>query len=851
MALLGCMGLIGAASAVPAAADRTETLDLFTRGWPRAFFFRASEGMAANQNVTYEVWEQNFVRLSGIEGKALDEEVPGRSRRNVDFFTRFKAAHPRQLVLLHYNGNARDPRDKGDDYFSGHWIYYTGCRLTQDLPARDDISDLHVEDVRLFHTNIGRYGDKNEDIGLCLLDDEGRPDWRRSEQVELVSVDSQRGVLRVRRGAFGTSPRNFPAQTSYAAAHVSEGPWGRRSNLMWFYNFSPRCPRDEQGRAAVDILVDELGKELGPGGRLEKFDGIEFDVLTHQRWGPGGSGLRGIDTDGDGQSDNGYHEGVNVYGVGVYEFCRRLRERVGDDRFLLADGASHRNQRAFGQLNGIESEGWPHLSDWEFRDWSGGLNRHLYWDAFGRKPVFNYVNHKYIERQEGRHPDIPFSRHRLSLAAAQFVNAAVTYSFAPPREPGGLFPIWDELWQGEEQRLGWLGEPLGPARRLAADAPDALKGAGSRWPRRFVQRFAGEGISFAGDGGAVKVEAADAEATQLRFQLPEVPCRGPDLFVAVTMRAAARAGHPAGMPRLAWVGIARPPGELVRQDPPPRTGMRLRSQEEAPLDQATGAGVRYFPARILGGESREAYMCHPPYRGAVGYTFWERDVAVPREGVLRFAIGMGELSPERSDGVVFSVLLRAQGDRWETLFEKTYNEFRWQDEEVSLAQWAGRRVALRFVTDCGPNDNSVTDHSAWADVRVVSKGAAEPRTAPVRFMTFVGSEDFESTFTFRRIASPTIDLEFVVEGGQPVWITSLSVHAAPDAVVREYDHGVVIANPTYHEVTFDLAKLFPGRKLRRLRGTPAQDRETNNGEAVGETVTLPERDALFLVRVPD
>jgi len=77
--------------------------------YPRAFFFRGSEAGAARKGAAYEQWRDEFSRLSGIMGKALDEEIPGRSK-NIDFFTRFKKDNPDQVVLLHLNGNARDPR---------------------------------------------------------------------------------------------------------------------------------------------------------------------------------------------------------------------------------------------------------------------------------------------------------------------------------------------------------------------------------------------------------------------------------------------------------------------------------------------------------------------------------------------------------------------------------------------------------------------------------------------------------------------------------------------------------------------------------------------------------------------
>ncbi len=49
-------------------------------------------------------------------------------------------------------------------------------------------------------------------------------------------------------------------------------------------------------------------------------------------------------------------------------------------------------------MNGIESEGWPNLGDWDFDDWSGGLNRHNFWTANAHPPAFSYVNHEWLEQ---------------------------------------------------------------------------------------------------------------------------------------------------------------------------------------------------------------------------------------------------------------------------------------------------------------------------------------------------------------------------------------------------------------------------------------------------------------------
>ena len=841
--LLAC----GCAAAGPAPMPKELAgLRVMNDEYPRAFFFRSAEGFASNPRVSYERWEKGFGGLMGIEGKCLDEEIPGRSKRNIPFFTRFKKAHPEQLVLLHYNGNARDPRYQTERYFAGHWIYYNGATLLDDVAAEAGETDIRVSDPNLFQTGVGRYRDKNEDIGLCTLDAKGHPNWHESEQVQLVSVDLERKIIRVRRGCYGTTPRAFPAKQSYAAAHAHEGPWGKPNNLMWYYNYSTRCPRDKQGRTCSDIHAAELAARFAPEGELAAFDGLEFDVLAHEH---GHGRGRGLDCDADGKADTGIFDGVNTYGVGVVEFCRQLRRLVGEGLIIQADGMSVRSQRAFGILNGIESEGWPTLSDWEARDWSGGLNRHFFWDARARRPVFNYVNHKFVTRGDApgqtKRPDVPWNIHRLVFAASVFTSSAICYSFAPPKEGNELLGIWDELHQGTAKRVGWLGRPLGPAVRLAAQRPDTLAGVA------LASRIVGEGIRVSSSRGRVKVSAAERGQRWLKFRLRGVPCDGPDLFVSVTARGDRLRGYPREVARLAWVGIATADGQLTRPELP-TAGMCLRGGKETEIDRDTGASLRWTPRLTIGGETHACYFVHPPYKDGTGYTFWERDVAVPEGGRLDFYTAMGPLSPERSDGVVFRVLVAGRVDgkpgQLQTVFEHTQKAHEWVHHTVPLTRWGGKTVRLRFVSDCGPKDKSTTDHSHWGDVWVLGPKGRGVVTDPIRHMTFIDEKPFVSTLYFSAVRSPQVSLEFQVEGPEPVWLDSVGAHARPDVMYREFERGLVLANPSPRPYTFDLATLFPGRSFRRIQGSPRQDPATNNGAPVAGTLTLGPKDALFLVR---
>jgi hypothetical protein len=283
------------------------------------------------------------------------------------------------------------------------------------------------------------------------------------------------------------------------------------------------------------------------------------------------------------------------------------------------------------------------------------------------------------------------------------------------------------------------------------------------------------------------------------------------------------------------------------------TGMLLRDGRELPLDKATGVAVRFQPI-ALGGDKRQAWHVHPPYKGQErGAAFWERTVTVPPAGVVEFYTGLSENGVKKGDGVVFIVQVaperNGKAGAYQEVFRQPEQLNRWTRHAATLATWTGQTVRLRFITDCGPHNNTVADQSYWADVRVLDASSLDaPQTPPVHFSTWMNEEDFPAGFYFKDIRSPQVDLEFVVESSEPIWLSRLTAHGHPDVMLREFDHGLVLANPSPRPYTFDLAKLFPAQVFRRLQGTPQQDARTNNGQPVEARVTLGAQDALFLVR---
>jgi hypothetical protein len=117
-----------------------------------------------------------------------------------------------------------------------------------------------------------------------------------------------------------------------------------------------------------------------------------------------------------------------------------------------------------------------------------------------------------------------------------------------------------------------------------------------------------------------------------------------------------------------------------------------------------------------------------------------------------------------------------------------------------------------------------------------------------RFMSHLNADPFEAGFYYRTVPHAPVRLSVEIEGIEPAWLSGLEVYAEPDAMCREFENGVVLVNPALHSYTFDLAELFPHLELRRLRGTPAQDAETNDGSPVGATVELAAKDGLFLAK---
>jgi hypothetical protein len=81
-----------------------------------------------------------------------------------------------------------------------------------------------------------------------------------------------------------------------------------------------------------------------------------------------------------------------------------------------------------------------------------------------------------------------------------------------------------------------------------------------------------------------------------------------------------------------------------------------------------------------------------------------------------------------------------------------------------------------------------------------------------------------------------------------VYFETLRLHSGRDGRYREYEGGVVFANPSTRAYTFNIRRLFPEVRLRRLQGSENQDPLTNDGSLLGDYLTLSAKNALFVAR---
>ncbi len=437
-------------------------------GFPRTLLFRSDSIVRWNKNGTLK---HHLGMFDADTRKYVGEETAFRQDW-IDIMSDYKKRQPRKLVLMHLNGEARGVLN-GDaqKYFPGHWTFYPGEVLTQNLSEGDQV--INVSDPQAFSSRSYRTRRRDEPAESVLppliivpLAPDGSKLWAQSEYVDLVAVNKAAKTLKIQRGKYSSKARNFTSGKAYIAPIHSES-WG--SGIMWTLNLSSKCPRDEHGRTAGDVWLEEIKQWCGPKGVARHIDGIGFDVIFFK------AKFGGWDLDNDGKTDAGIGpDGDDFNTRGQYELLKRLRDQVGPDFILTSDSWEEKTQRAVGIFNGMESEGLCMPND-GWRKIADTINTQRYWAQHGNaKYSYSYITSKLKHPEDEKIAD---QLYRVGLGTACALGVSYTGASLPRRKDD--LPMIAEMHRGHADKANWLGQPIGDMVMLPKHSPDIFNAAGA------------------------------------------------------------------------------------------------------------------------------------------------------------------------------------------------------------------------------------------------------------------------------------------------------------------------------------------------------------------------------------
>ena len=102
------------------------------------------------------------------------------------------------------------------------------------------------------------------------------------------------------------------------------------------------------------------------------------------------------------------------------------------------------------------------------------------------------------------------------------------------------------------------------------------------------------------------------------------------------------------------------------------------------------------------------------------------------------------------------------------------------------------------------------------------------------------------SFYYRKAGGLNLDFTLNAENNGDFVIKSVTAHTSAQLLARQYENGAVLVNPSLSTRTFSLTDLFPGVTYKKLNGIT--DTGHNSGEALGATIDVPAKDALFLYK---
>lgn len=538
-------------------------LEIFNEEYPRAGYFRVSEFVIRrdykDKPEKYTEWRDRFSDLSGIMGKTEYEELLRNNPHDQirDWFTRYKKDFPDKIVMVHMNGRGRIPNYRIEKFSPGHWVYFEGCDVKSDLPGGQSVDYepevwIEVANPDRFRIDNGEKRKIKDDITLVRRKKDGTFDWEHAEYVRLLEKDGN--MIKVKRAMFGSKPLKFSKNNTYAAPHMGDGPWEQTANMLWHYNLSTHCPKDKKGKTCTDILIEELSENFKKGGRWAYFDGVQFDVMAGEPttgYHPERRKLgERADIDMDGKQDDGIINGIQTYGVGVFDFINRLRMAVGPNKIIAADGRNIGSQQVGNKtLNGIEIEGFPAQFPHGFAHWSTPINLLNFWRGVSAEPFFNYSAMRYNNPDKLSEKDL-MAHYRLAFAGSTFTSSFILANSWTTLQ--GIPDLHQVFGLPKDQKAtGWLGKPIGETIHWAGTDlhtyKDVLAGRGNpikpelltpddHTPFLWATAENNNAKAEIGQEGTLIVTPAQARA-QFGVKIKNVPFENEQMYIEFTMRS--------------------------------------------------------------------------------------------------------------------------------------------------------------------------------------------------------------------------------------------------------------------------------------------------------------------------
>jgi hypothetical protein len=145
------------------------------------------------------------------------------------------------------------------------------------------------------------------------------------------------------------------------------------------------------------------------------------------------------------------------------------------------------------------------------------------------------------------------------------------------------------------------------------------------------------------------------------------------------------------------------------------------------VDTGIGNGALATPmSATVGGVTRSTIALDPPFLGQIGgETFIEYRVPVASNGVVQFSVGIAD-GAACSDGVTF----RVTANEFE-LWRQHVMPGAWQDVALTLAAFAGKTVALRFISHPGSQNAPWCDWARWSGFALQAPESAALVSVPL------------------------------------------------------------------------------------------------------------------------